>query len=93
MLCWFLLYNNGEMKTCKVYRKQKKMKEVNPLLSAITLNINELNFRVKRQRWQNELKNHDQDFPGGLVVKNLPADAGDIDSIPGTGRYHIPWSN
>ena len=44
MLCWFLLYNNGEMKACKVYRKQKKMKEVNPLLSAITLNINELNF-------------------------------------------------
>ena len=26
------------------------------------------------------------DFPGGLVVKNLPANAGDVDSIPGMGR-------
>ena len=25
-------------------------------------------------------------FPGGLVVKNLPADAGDACSIPGLGR-------
>ena len=27
-----------------------------------------------------------QDFPGLSVVKNLPANAGDMDSIPGTGR-------
>ena len=25
-------------------------------------------------------------FPGGSVVKNPPANAGDTDSIPGTGR-------
>ena len=25
-------------------------------------------------------------FPGGLVVKNLPANAGDAGSIPGLGR-------
>ena len=25
-------------------------------------------------------------FPGGSVVKNLPADAGDMGSIPGWGR-------
>ena len=25
------------------------------------------------------------DFPGGLVVKNLPSDAGDTGSIPGRG--------
>ena len=25
-------------------------------------------------------------FPGGLVVKNLPADAGEVGSIPGLGR-------
>ena len=33
------------------------------------------------------------DFPGGTVVKNLPADAGDTGSIPGPGRSHIPRSN
>ena len=25
-------------------------------------------------------------FPGGSVVKNLPANAGDVDSVPGSGR-------
>lgn len=34
-----------------------------------------------------------QDFPGGPVVKNVPADAGDIGSTPGTGRFHMPQSN
>ena len=26
-------------------------------------------------------------FPGGSVVKNLPANAGDVDSIPGCERF------
>ena len=33
------------------------------------------------------------DFPGGTVVKNLPANAGDMGSSPGPGRSHMPWSN
>ena len=33
------------------------------------------------------------DFPGGAVVKNLPANAGDTGSIPGPGRSHLPRSN
>ena len=32
-------------------------------------------------------------FPGGAVVKNPPANAGDTGSIPGLGRPHIPQSN
>ena len=32
-------------------------------------------------------------FPGGTVVKNPPANAGDPGSIPGLGRSHMPWSN
>ena len=31
-------------------------------------------------------------FPGGSVVKNLPANAGGTDSTPGLGRSHIPQS-
>ena len=27
-------------------------------------------------------------FPGGSVVKNLPANARDLGSIPGSGRFH-----
>ena len=33
------------------------------------------------------------DFPGGAVVKNPPANAGDTGSIPGPGRSHMPQSN
>ena len=34
-----------------------------------------------------------RDFPGGTVVKNPPANAGDTGSSPGLGRSHMPWSN
>ena len=27
---------------------------------------------------------------GGLVVKSLPANAGDMGLIPGPGRFHMP---
>ena len=30
--------------------------------------------------------NKERVFPGGSVVKNLPANAGDVDSNPGSGR-------
>ena len=33
------------------------------------------------------------DFPGGAAVKNPPASAGDMGSIPGPGRSHMPQSN
>ena len=32
-------------------------------------------------------------FPGGAVVENLPANAGDTGSSPGPGRSHMLWSN
>ena len=32
-------------------------------------------------------------LPGGAVVKNPPASAGDTGSIPGPGRSHVPQSN
>ena len=32
-------------------------------------------------------------FPGGSVVKNPPANAGDTGLIPGPGRFHKLWSN
>ena len=39
------------------------------------------------------LKGKKRGFPGGAVVKNLPADAGDTGSSPGAGRSHMPRSN
>ena len=32
-------------------------------------------------------------FPGGAVVENLPANAGDVGSSPGLGGSHVPRSN
>ena len=33
-----------------------------------------------------------EDFPGGPEVKNPRANAGDTGSIPGVGRFHMPWN-
>ena len=38
-------------------------------------------------------KEWNRDFPGGAVVKNPPANAGDTGSSPGPGRSHMPRSN
>jgi len=35
----------------------------------------------------------DRDFPGGSMVKNLSANAGDMGLIPDLGRSHMPWSH
>ena len=39
------------------------------------------------------LKNIGQGFPGGAVVEDLSANAGDTGSSPGLGRSHMPRSN
>ena len=48
----------------------------------------ELNFNIS-----DRIKNIFGDFPGGAVVKNPPANAGDPGSSPGPGRSHMPRSN
>ena len=40
-----------------------------------------------------EAKEGARGFPGGAVVENLPANAGDMGSSPGLGRSHMPRSN
>ena len=39
------------------------------------------------------LRIHLPDFPGGAVVRNPPANAGDTGLIPGLGRSYMPRSN
>ena len=39
------------------------------------------------------LKMYHWGFPGGAVVENLPANAGDTGSSSGLGRSHMPRSN
>ena len=33
------------------------------------------------------------DFPVGTMDKTLPADSGDMGSIPDPGRFHMLWSD
>ena len=60
--------------------------------------------QVPSPRWAQEFHNHRNmvgrvikspvgGFPGGAVVENLPANAGDTGSSPGLGRSHMPRSN
>ena len=39
------------------------------------------------------IKVPEEGFPGGAVVENLPANAGEMGSSPGLGRSHMPRSN
>ena len=36
---------------------------------------------------------HTMHFPGGSVVKNPPANAGDTGSVAALGKFHTPWDN
>ena len=46
-----------------------------------------------KTKQRDTLKNTTRDFPGGVVIKNPPANAGDTASSPGLGRSHMQQSN
>ena len=50
-------------------------------------------FLIKEERIYNEEKTASSGFPGGAVVENPPASAGETGLSPGLGRSHIPRSN
>ena len=52
-----------------------------------TLNYFTIKVILKRK------KERKKGFPGGSVVKNSPANAGDVGLIPGLGGSHVPQSN
>ena len=47
---------------------------------------------IKTLKKKKRLKRHVWGFPGGAVVKNPPANAGDTGSSRGLGRSHMPRS-
>ena len=53
--------------------------------------MGKLNFMKNNSVHQKTLST--EGFPGGAVVKNPPANAGDRGWSPGPGRSHMPQSN
>ena len=68
-----------------VWRFLKKLKMELPYDPAIPL----LGIYPEKTIIQKDV----QGFPGGAVVENPPANAGDTGSSPGLGRSHMPRSN
>ena len=50
-------------------------------------------LQFTKKKTNNSVKEMDRGFPGGAVVKNPPANAGDVGSSPGPGRFHMPQCN
>ena len=65
-----------------------------PQIAKATLEKKEQSWKYHPPRLQNILQNYSNQnsmagFPGGAVVENLPANAGDMGSSPGLGRSHM----
>ena len=55
------------------------------------MDIKKVNYKQANLAWIKKVTS--RGFPGGTVVENLPANAGDTGSSPGLGRSHMPRSN
>ena len=73
---------------------QLTSKSVLPMSSSRSFMVSSHIFRTSKtmlnKKWQEWVT---WDFPGGAVVKNPPANAGDTGSNPSLGRSHMPRSN
>ena len=50
-------------------------------------------IKKREKKKKTKMKKKKKGFPGGAVVENLPADAGNTGSSPGLGRSHMPQSD
>ena len=67
-----------------------------PLSKASGLRVNDHNrhtVRLPAKQRTDHVKREEQDFLRGPVVEDPPANAGDMGSIPGLGRFHMLQSN
>ena len=53
---------------------------------ALTTSVTSRKKRQQKLKPLDYIKNQLSDFPGGTVVKNPPANAGDTGSVPGLGK-------
>ena len=60
---------------------------------TLVLLISQEDQDVEESNKNSKQKTRPWGFPGGAVVRNPPANAGDTGSCPGPGRFHRPRSN
>ena len=81
----------------EVYSNTILLQETRKISNNLTLHPKELEkeeqTKPKVSRRREIIKIEQRAFPGGTVVKNPPANAGDTGSSPGLGRSHVTWSN
>ena len=80
---------------CKVWcQGQRRVRETQLGNISIKMVFKSMDSDMSTQRrGEREKRSSSGDFPGGAVVKNPPANAGDTGSSPGPGRSHMPRSN
>ena len=61
-----------------------------PVLQEMLKLILQIEVNNNKQQHKTIQNCKTQNFPGGAVVKNPPANAGDPGSNPGLGRSHMP---
>ena len=76
---------------CRAEVKLRMCAHCNPLALLLEKLVHVCTRRHVQGR--SEQKFGKRDFPGGAVVKDPPANAGDTGSSPGPGRSHMPQSN
>ena len=64
--------------------------KVNTKISCILFTSTKQSEKRSKGKKNSIKKNTTLDFPGGPVVKNPPANAGDMGTIPGSGILHMP---
>ena len=79
----------------KLFLKDTLFVSVTPFLAFIFEDNQEMSFYVDSSTFGRKkcVKKISQDFRGGAVVENPPANAGNMGLSPGLGRSHMPRSN
>ena len=74
-----------------MYRRESFCLEVPHVTSHFVVKVN--HRAASRDRGKNKVKTQNSGFPGGAVVENLPANAGNKGSSPGLGRSRMLQSS
>ena len=74
-------------------KNEQKLRDLCCTIKRTNMYIMAIPEGERKERKDQNIANNMQDFPGGTVNKNPPANAGDMGSVPGLGRFHTPQSN